>query len=111
MMLTSIRKPGYCFEFSTLQGSPERCCINETLHPDIDMARKTVRTNDSALSAFIAKKAEIDAMLARLHALSADHFGADPEQVNWGHFGCLEYQASLMKQISDFAFGEGEHAA
>lgn len=50
-------------------------------------------------------------MLARLHAFSDDHFGADPDQVNWSDLGSLEYQAQLLKQISDFAFGEGEHAA
>lgn len=75
------------------------------------MTRKPVRNNDAALAAFVAKKAEIDAMLARLQALSDDHFGADPERLNWGHVGSLEHQASLLKQITDFAFGEGEHAA
>ncbi|MCS5603721.1 MAG: hypothetical protein NZ734_16150 [Paracoccus sp.] len=75
------------------------------------MTRKPARTNDAALAAFIAKKAEIDAMLARLQAFSDDHFGTDPERVNWAHLGSLEYQASLLKQISDFAFGEGEQAA
>lgn len=74
------------------------------------MTRKPPRTNDTALAAFIAKKAEIDAMLARLHAFSDDHFGVAPERLNWGHVGSLEYQANLLKQISDFAFGEGEHA-
>jgi hypothetical protein len=33
------------------------------------------KTNDVALDAFIAAKTEIDAMLARLVAHSADHFG------------------------------------
>ena len=75
------------------------------------MTRNTTRTNDAALAAFIAKKAEIDAMLARLQAFSDDHFGADPERVNWSDLGSLEYQAHLLKQISDFTFGEGEHAA
>ncbi len=75
------------------------------------MTRKLARTNDAALAAFIAKKAEIDVILARLQAFSEDHFRADPERVNWAHVGSLEYQASLLKQISDFAFGEGEHAA
>lgn len=75
------------------------------------MTRQTARNNDAALAAFIAKKAEIDAMLTRLQTFSDDHFGADPEKVNWGHLGSLEYQAHLLKQISDFAFGEGEHAA
>lgn len=75
------------------------------------MTPTPARTNDAALAAFIAKKAEIDAMLARLQAFSDDHFGADPERVNWSHVGSLEYQANLLKQISDFALGEGEHAA
>ncbi len=75
------------------------------------MTRQTARTNDAALAAFIAKKAEIDAMLARLLAFSDEHFGADPEQLNWAQVGSLEYQANLLKQISDFTFGEGEHVA
>lgn len=74
------------------------------------MTRQTARTNDAALAAFIAKKAEIDAMLARLQAFSDDHFGADPEKVNWSYLGSLEHQAHLLKRISDFAFCEGEHA-
>ncbi len=77
----------------------------------IDMTRKPARTNDAAVAAFIAKKAEIDAMLARLQSFSDDHFGADSERLNWGDLGSLEYQAHLLKQIIDFAFGEGEHAA
>ena len=36
---------------------------------------KTIKSNDDALAAFVARKAEIDAMLTRLQALSDDHFG------------------------------------
>ncbi|SEN80168.1 hypothetical protein SAMN04488103_1083 [Gemmobacter aquatilis] len=42
------------------------------------------KTNDAALDAFITAKNEIDAMLARLVAHSADHFGYSPVDVNWG---------------------------
>ena len=38
-----------------------------------------------AIDAFIARKAEIDAMLERLAALSADHFDTSPDEINWGH--------------------------
>jgi hypothetical protein len=65
---------------------------------------------EQALAAFMAKKAEIDAMLERLTALSADHFEADPDEINWGHAGTLGHHASLLKQITDMAFKEGEHA-
>lgn len=36
------------------------------------------KTNDDALDAFIAAKNDIDVMLARLAAHSADHFGSSP---------------------------------
>ena len=49
-------------------------------------------------------------MLARLQALSGEHFNARPEEVNWGHVGTLEHYASLLKRITDSAFSEGEHA-
>ena len=69
------------------------------------------KTKDSALAAFIARKAEIDAMLARLQDASADHFGFAPDDVNWGHVGTLAHYAELLKRITDVAFNEGEHAA
>jgi hypothetical protein len=64
----------------------------------------------TALDAYIAKKTEIDAMLARLAALSADHFNAAPDQVTWGDVGTLAHYAELLKRITDSAFKEGEYA-
>ena len=55
-------------------------------------AEKARRNKEAALNAFIGKKTEIDEMLARLQSLSDEHF------------------ASLLKRITDSAFGEGEHA-
>ena len=68
------------------------------------------RSNEAALSAFIGKKAEIDEMLARLQALSDDHFDTHPDEIDWDDVGTLEHYASLLKRITDSAFGEGEHA-
>lgn len=68
------------------------------------------KTNDAALTAFIALKAEIDAMLERLAALSADHFECSPEDVNWGNVGTLEHYRPRLREITDMAFREGEHA-
>ena len=48
------------------------------------------KDNSEALAVFTAKKAEIDAMLTRIAKLSEDHFGADPDRVNWGDVGTLE---------------------
>ena len=64
----------------------------------------------TALDAFIAKKTEIDTMLARLKALSDDHFNVEPERVTWGDVGTLEHYAELLKRITDSAFKEGEYA-
>ena len=73
-------------------------------------AEKARRNQEAALAAFIEKKAEIDAMLARLQGLSDDHFDAHPDEIYWGLVGTLEHYASLLKRITDSAFGEGEHA-
>ena len=67
-------------------------------------------SNDKALDAFMTTKFQIDAMLERLKSLSDDHFEAHPDEINWGHVGTLNHYASLLRQITDSAFSEGEHA-
>jgi len=68
------------------------------------------RNNDKALAAFMARKAEIDAMLARLQALSDEHFNAHPEDIHWGHAGDLADMSMKLREICDRAFQEGEYA-
>lgn len=74
------------------------------------MTRRATATNDKALDAFIAAKTEIDTMLARLAALSADHFETSPDEINWGHVGTLNHYRAKLREITDMAFKEGEHA-
>ena len=64
----------------------------------------------TALDAYIARKTEIDTVLARLTALSDEHFGAEPEAITWADVGTLAHYAELLKRITDSAFREGEHA-
>lgn len=73
--------------------------------------RRATATNDKALDAFMTTKFQIDAMLDRLKALSDDHFDTHPDEISWGHVGSLNHYASLLRQINDSAFKEGEHAA
>ena len=73
------------------------------------MTRPT-QDNTKALDAFLATKFEIDAMLERLAALSADHFETHPDEVNWGHVGTLNHYRAKLREITDSAFREGEHA-
>jgi hypothetical protein len=63
------------------------------------------RSNQQALAAL-----EIDAMLTRLQALSADHFGLGPDEVTWGHVTSLADYAELLERIAERAFKEGEYA-
>ena len=71
---------------------------------------RRAQDNTKALDAFLAAKFEIDTMLARLQALSDDHFNFDPEAVNWGSVGSIGSVANDLRKITDFLFGEGEHA-
>ena len=73
-------------------------------------SRRATATNDKALGSFLAAKLQIDAMLDRLKALSEDHFDTHPDEINWCDVGTLIHYASLMRQITDSAFSEGEHA-
>ena len=68
------------------------------------------RSSQDALTAFVQKKAEIDAMLRRLQSLSDEHFNYSPDGVDWGHVGNLEHYAELLKRVTDSAFNEGGHA-
>ena len=75
------------------------------------MNTRRTTDNSKALNAFLAAKIEIDAMLERLKALSDDHFDTHPDEINWGDVGTLTHYSSLLRQITDNAFSEGEHAA
>jgi hypothetical protein len=66
--------------------------------------------NSKAIDAFLAAKAEIDTMLERLAALSADHFETRPDEINWGHVGTLNHYRYRLRDITDSAFKEGEYA-
>ena len=62
-------------------------------------------------SAFMARKLEIDAMLQQLTELSANHFGVDPRTSIGAMSGRWATTPSCLRQVSDSAFQEGEHAA
>jgi hypothetical protein len=74
------------------------------------MQKQIAKSKEEALAAFISRKAEIDTMLARLQALSDDHFGYGPDEITWDHVGTLGYYTELLKRVTDSAFKEGEHA-
>ncbi len=74
------------------------------------MSRREANQQRS-LEAFLAKKAEFDALLAELQQASEDHFGADPEAVVWGETAWLHDATAKLKDIADAHFRRGEYAA
>ena len=74
------------------------------------MTTRSTSDNAKALGAFVSAKFEIDRMLDRLATLRADHFDTHPDAIDWGHVGTLNHYACLLRQITDSAFREGEHA-
>ena len=64
-----------------------------------------------SLDAFLAKKAEFDALLAELQQASDDHFRADPDAVLWSETTWLHDATAKLKEIADQHFRRGEYAA
>ena len=75
------------------------------------MTDRTGRNQERSLVAFLAKKAEFDALLAELTQASEDHFGADPEAVLWGEAAWLHDATAKRKEIADQHVRRGEYAA
>jgi hypothetical protein len=73
------------------------------------MKKKTTQ-HEKAQDAFIARKAQIDTILARLQKLSADHFELDPDKVDWGDVGTIGHVLDYLQEVNDFIFHEGEYA-
>lgn len=65
-------------------------------------AAAAARNQEASVAAFMARKARVDALLARLAAASADHFGADPETVLWGADGSLGRVEELLTEAAAF---------
>ena len=72
---------------------------------------RATRNQERSLAAFLAKKAEFDALLAELQQASDEHFGADPDAVLWGETAWLTDVNAKLKDIADQHFRRGEYAA
>ena len=63
-----------------------------------------------ALHAYIAEKMEIDKTLARIEAMSDDHFNTAPNEIYRGQVGTLAHYAEPLKRITDSTYRGGGHA-
>ena len=59
--------------------------------------------NEKAIDAFMARKIEIDELLAAIQAASDDHFGTHPDQIHWGHAGNLSEVVKYLRNAADWA--------
>ena len=65
-------------------------------------------TDREARAARNQQKARFDAMVAELQQMTADHFGADPDDVLWGKEAALEHWNSRLASVTDCDFKHGE---
>lgn len=65
-------------------------------------ATRSASTQVRSLDAFLATKARMDALLARLGDASENHFGADPEAHLWGAAASLARVEELLREAADF---------
>jgi hypothetical protein len=85
------------------------CTTTETTMTD-RQARAALNQQRS-LEAFMAAKAEFDALVAELQNASADHFGADSEAVLWEHAAMLQDWNRRLRDIAHAYHRRGEYAA
>jgi len=77
---------------------------------ELEFPMSKAPNNSAALSAFIARKSEMGTILTRLAALSAEHFNRTPDEITWADMGTLGSYLERLREVSDAAFHEGEHA-
>jgi hypothetical protein len=67
-----------------------------------------MNTTPTALDAYFARTAAIHAKLTRLQQLADDHFGNNPEAINWGHVGDLGRVETALDDLLAIFGGEQE---
>jgi hypothetical protein len=83
--------------------------MSDTASPGRSHPNVQTPDNSEALATFIARKSEIDTILARLAALSAGHFDLVPDEITWADVGTLSSYLKELREVSDNAFHESEH--
>lgn len=63
--------------------------------------RTTATQEHTALGAFVAILNEIDAHIAAIKAVSADHLGTHPDAINWGHVGSAKRALKLLREARE----------
>lgn len=67
------------------------------------MKTLNIPTTRTALDAFMARKAQIDAALKDLQTISDDHFETNPDAINWADVGTITEIAKRLDSALAFA--------
>jgi hypothetical protein len=67
-----------------------------------------MNNKQTALDAYLARTAAIHAKLELLQQLADDHFGHDPDAINWGHVGDLGRVEARLDELLAIFGGDGE---
>jgi hypothetical protein len=68
----------------------------------------TMNAKQTALDAYLARIAAIHAKLERLQQLAEDHFGHDPDAINWDHVGDLGRVEAGLDELQAIFSGNSE---
>jgi hypothetical protein len=70
---------------------------------------RKAQDSSQALAAFVARKSEIDAILTRLAALSAEHFDRAPDDISWADIGTLGSYLQAGRPLSKRLRRKADH--
>jgi len=86
------------------------CCVAAGTGPEASTGgntmKKTERTKEKAVDAFVDRVHEIRELLDIIRAAADEHFEVDPENVNWGHVGNVAHIASELRDVVAFIRNE-----
>jgi len=76
-----------------------------------DREARAALNQQRSLEAFLAAKAEFDALVAELQNASAEHFGTDSKTVFWEHVETLQAWNRRLRDMANAYYRRGEYAA
>jgi 3-mercaptopyruvate sulfurtransferase SseA len=81
-----------------------------TTHGATPMTKRP-RDTRTALAAYMEHHVEVTTILERLLDHYRGHDDAPADGLHWGHVGDIAHAHAQLRELSDWVFGEGEHAA
>ena len=65
------------------------------------MAKVKVKNPEKLLTAFIFHREKAEILLKEILNITKDNMGYDPEEMNWGHVGTMEYVVEQLEVIAE----------